>query len=720
MPQLLPGCALVRIGASLVSAGTERAAAEFARKNLMQKAKARPDLVREVIAKVRRDGLISAIDAVRNRLDQPSVLGYSSAGTVIAVGDGISDVQVGDRVACAGAGHAVHAELACIPRLLLAKIPDSAISFEEAAFATVGAVAMHAVRTGEAQLGDTVAVIGLGLLGQLAVQILKAAGCRVFGFDPNSSRASLAARLGADRTCDSAGDFRDSCRQVTAGYGVDSVVITAGTPSSDPVNLAGAVARDRAIVVAVGTVGLEIERKDFYEKELDFRISRSYGPGRYDTAFEQKGHDYPIGQVRWTETRNMESFLALLASRKVDVQAILTHKFPIERARDAYEVIAGRSGEASLGVVITYPESKVRTARVDLKPPAPSAALSVGVLGAGTFALNTLLPAIKQVGNADLAGVCSATGTHARHAADKFGFRFCTSDDKDLLHDGTVNSVVIATRHHLHARQVIAALEAGKHVFCEKPLCLNERELSDIVRAYHERPAATALIVGFNRRFAPMARRLKEFLSSVQEPLLMHYRVNAGFLPPDHWTQDPEQGGGRLLGEACHFIDFLSFLAGAPPIQVAASAVSDSSRYSGDNFNVVLRFADGSQGSLTYAANGDRAYAKERIEVFGGGVTAVLDDFRQLELIRLGKKNTEHSALKQDKGHVEEWRAFAASVRSGKEAPIPFEEIVASTLATLCARQSIQMGVSVQVGTTEFIASALHSPDTAGDNEEKS
>jgi predicted dehydrogenase len=416
----------------------------------------------------------------------------------------------------------------------------------------------------------------------------------------------------------------------------------------------------------------------------------------------------------------MESFLALLAARKLDVQGILTHKFPIERAHDAYAVITGRSGEAFLGVVITYPESNWRTTRVDLKPSAPAAALSVGVIGAGAFALNTLLPAIKQGGDADLAGVCSATGTHARHAADKFGFRFCTSNDKDILHDTTVNTVVIATRHHLHARQVIAALEAGKHVFCEKPLCLNERELADIVRTYHERSAATALMVGFNRRFAAMARRLNEFFSSVQEPLLMHYRVNAGFLPPDHWTQDPEQGGGRLLGEACHFIDFLSFLAGAAPIQVTASAVSDSSRYSGDNFSILLRFANGSQGSLTYAANGDRAFAKERIEVFGGGATAVLDDFRQLELVRQGKKSVERSTLQQDKGYAEEWRAFAASVRSGKEAPISFDEIVASTLATLCAQQSIQTGASVEVGTTEFIASALRSLDTAGDNEEKS
>jgi predicted dehydrogenase len=716
-PQLLPGGVLVRVAASLVSAGTERAASEFAGKNLVQKAKARPDLVRDVLTKLRRDGLLSTMDAVRSRLDQPLALGYSSAGTVMAVGEGVTDIRVGDRVACAGAGYAVHAEFACVPRLLVAKIPHDDVRFEDAAFATVGAVAMHGIRTAGVQLGDAVAVIGLGLLGQLTVQILKSAGCRVIGFDINPARASLASRLGADQVCDSAAALRDLCQQVTQGQGVDSVLITAETSSSDPVNLAGAVARERAVVVAVGTVGMEIERKAYYEKELDFRLSRSYGPGRYDAAFEQKGRDYPIGYVRWTETRNMESFLALLAAGKVDVGSIVTHKFPIACAREAYELITGKTGEASLGVLITYPEAEVAVRRVDLKPLGQAAAVSLGVLGAGTFALNTLLPVIKQSGDGDLVGICSATGTHSRAAADRFGFRFCTSDENEVLRDSSVNTVVIATRHYLHGRQVVAALEAGKHVFCEKPLCLGEDELAAIIRAYEVRPAAATLMVGFNRRFAPMAGRLKEFLAAIHEPLLMHYRVNAGFLPPDHWTQDSEQGGGRLLGEVCHFIDLLCFLSSAEPVQVTASATSDSSRYSGDNLTVLLRFANGSQGSITYAANGDRTYSKERIEIFGGGSIAVLDDFRQLELVRNGKKTIERSPLKQDKGHAEEWRAFAAAVRSGKKAPISFEGIVASSLATLRAYRSCQTGATVAVGTTEFIGAALHPSDASGDNE---
>jgi predicted dehydrogenase/threonine dehydrogenase-like Zn-dependent dehydrogenase len=716
-PQLLPGCVLVRVAASLVSAGTERAASEFAGKNLVQKAKARPDLVRDVLTKLRRDGLVSTMDAVRSRLDQPLALGYSSSGTILAVGEGVSDFCVGDRVACAGAGYAVHAEFACVPRLLVVKIPRDDVPFEEAAFTTIGAVAMHGVRTAGVQLGDAVAVIGLGLLGQLTVQILKSAGCRVIGFDINPARASLASRQGADHVCDSATSLRDLCQQVTKGQGVDSVLITAETSSSGPVNLAGAVARERAVVVAVGTVGMDIERKAYYEKELDFRISRSYGPGRYDAAFEQKGRDYPIGYVRWTETRNMESFLALLAEGKVDVSSIVTHKFPIARAREAYDLITGKTGEVSLGVLITYPEAEAASARVDLKPLGQAAAVSLGVLGAGAFALNTLLPVIKQSGEGNLVGICSATGTHSRYAADRFDFRFCASDENEVLRDSSINTVVIATRHHLHGGQVVAALEAGKHVFCEKPLCLSEDELAAVVRAYNARPDATALMVGFNRRFAPMTCRLKEFLAAIREPLLMHYRVNAGFLPPDHWTQDPEQGGGRLLGEVCHFIDLLSFLSGAEPVQVTASAASDASRYSGDNLTVLLRFANGSQGSITYAANGDRSYSKERIEIFGGGSVAVLDDFRQLELVRNGKKTSECSSLRQDKGHAGEWREFAAAVRSGKKAPMGFEEIVASSLATLRAHRSCQTGTTVSVGTAEFIASALHPSDASGDNE---
>ena len=476
-PQLLPGCVLVRMAASLVSAGTERASCEFARKNLLQKAQARPDLVREVIGKVRRDGMLSAIVAVRSRLDQPNALGYSSSGTVIEVGDGVTDLHVGDRVACAGANHAVHAEFGCIPRLLAARIdPESAVSFEDAAFTTLGAVALHGVRTAEVKLGDVVAVIGLGLLGQLTVQILRAAGCRVLGMDLAPERADLALRLGADDVTISRDGLRDLCLHHSNGHGADAVLITAETPSNEPVDTAGEIARDRGVVVAVGTVGMDIQRRLYFEKELDFRVSRSYGPGRYDSAYEQKGREYPIGYVRWTETRNMEAFLQLLSQGKLDVKSLITHRFQIDRAEDAYDLITGRVGQPFLGVLITYPEQREASREIQLVGKGSSLILArgksmaIGILGAGNFSMSTLLPVIKRIRGADMLGVCAASGSHARHAAEKFGFQYCTTDERRILDDPNVNTILIATRHHLHGPQVVAALEAGKHIFCEKPL----------------------------------------------------------------------------------------------------------------------------------------------------------------------------------------------------------------------------------------------------------
>jgi len=429
-PQLLPGCVLVRTAASLVSAGTERASAEFAKKNLLAKAKARPDLVRDVLAKFQRDGLSATLGTVRSRLDQPQSVGYSSAGTVAAVGDGITDIAPGDRVACAGANYAVHAEFACVPRLLLAKIPASnseapPVSFEEAAFGTLGAICLHGIRTAEAALGETVAVIGLGLLGQITVQLLRIAGCRVLGMDLVQQRADLARQNGAEATATNAAEFRDLCFQLTGGRGADAILITAETPSSDPVNLAAEVARDRAIVCAVGTVGLELQRKLYYEKELDFRISRSYGPGRYDTAYEQKGRDYPIGHVRWTETRNLEAFLQLLADRKLTLRSLITHRFPLEQSTRAYDLISGKSPEPYLAVMLQYPEAAQIEAprRISSSHTVPSASeLGVGVLGAGNFALSTLLPALQQIKTVSFQGVCNATGPRSHHAAEKFHF----------------------------------------------------------------------------------------------------------------------------------------------------------------------------------------------------------------------------------------------------------------------------------------------------------
>jgi predicted dehydrogenase/threonine dehydrogenase-like Zn-dependent dehydrogenase len=697
-PRVLPGCVLVRIAASLVSAGTERASSDFAAKSLLQKARSRPDLVREVMNKIRRDGLLSAASAVRSRLDQPAALGYSSAGTVIEVGEEITDLRPGDRVACAGAGFAVHAEFACVPRLLVARIPSAEVNLESAAFTTIGAVAIHGVRTAEVKLGDVVAVVGLGLLGQLTVQVLNAGGCRVIGIDPVQERAELAAKSGALAVTASEAEFRDLCLRHSGGHGADSVLIAAETPSSGPVNLASEVARDRGVVVAVGTIGMDLHRKLYYEKELDFRVSRSYGPGRYDTAFEQKGRDYPIGYVRWSETRNMEAFLRLLADGKIDVEPLITHSFAIENARAAYDLITGKSEEPHLGVVIRYPSDEVGARRLELIPrrahTSPQGQVGVGLLGAGNFAQGVLIPAIKSTPGTQLVGLCASSGARSRSSAAKFGFSFCTTDEEEIYSDASINTIVIATRHHLHAAQVIRGLECGKNVFCEKPLCLNEEELEQIERACARCDGELRLMVGFNRRFAAMARRMKEFLSQSSGPFAMHYRVNAGALPKDHWIEDPEQGGGRILGEVCHFVDFLSFLCGVPPTAVSARSVNSPS---GQDVIASLEFADGSQGTISYLCSGDRAFSKERVEVFGGSSVAVLDDFRHLDLVRHGRKTSSRSWLKQDKGHAAEWKAFCECIQSGQPARISFEEIAASTRATIRILDSLRSGRELRV-----------------------
>jgi predicted dehydrogenase/threonine dehydrogenase-like Zn-dependent dehydrogenase len=716
-PQLLPGCVLVRVAASLVSAGTERASTEFASKNLLAKAKARPDLVRDVLAKMRRDGLASTLQTVRSRLDQPQSLGYSSAGVVVAVGDGIADINVGDRVACAGAGFAVHAEFACVPRMLVAKIPEtveaaSQVSYEEAAFGTVGAICLHGIRTAEVTLGDTVAVIGLGLLGQITVQLLQAAGCRVFGIDLLRQRADLAIGSGAEAACTGVREFRDLCSQKTGGVGMDSVLITAETPSSEPVNLAAELARDRAIVVAVGTVGMELQRKLYYEKELDFRISRSYGPGRYDAAYEQKGRDYPIGHVRWTETRNLEAFLQFIADGKLDLPSLITHRFPMEQAMRAHDLITGTTREFYLGTLITYADAESGTTpNLSEKIPLPavvpaSGSIGLGVLGAGSFAQNTLLPALKAIPGVAFIGVCNATGPRSRNAAEKFGFSYCSNSEAELLQDPKIKAVLIATRHNLHASQSIAALSAGKVVFCEKPLCLNEGELAALVCA-SANDNAPLLMVGFNRRFAPMAVEMKRFLSEIHEPLAIHYRVNAGYIPADHWVNDPELGGGRILGEVCHFVDFLCFLAGACPIAVQAQMVGNPGQYSMDNVVASLKFANGTLGTIGYLANGDKSASKERVEVFGGGSVAILEDFRRLELMRNGRKQITRARWGQDKGHKAEMQAFVDALRGKMPLPTPFEQVVGSTLATLRLQNSCQTGQPLTVELSEFVASAL-------------
>ena len=695
VPTPRAGMALVRTAASLVSAGTERMVVEFAERSLVGKARSRPDLVKQVLDKARREGLVPTVAAAFDRLDQPMALGYSSAGTIIALGPDMHSFKTGQRVACAGGGFAVHAEYNVVPRNLLTPLPKN-VDFESAAFATLGAIAMHGFRLAEPQVGERVAVIGLGLLGLLMAQIASAAGCNVLGIDIDPRRIALASSLGLQAVVRK--NAEPTSQAFTANRGFDAVLICADTSSNDPVELAAVIARDRARIVATGAVGLNIPRKIYYEKELSFINSRSYGPGRYDPAYEEGGSDYPIGYVRWTEGRNLASTVELMAKGKLNVQPLITHRFPIGQAATAYEVITGRKKESFLGVLLTYPEApdEPKTSRVEFAvQPRPSSTVKLGVLGAGLYANATLLPVIRGSRDFELVGIASAGGLHAQHSGKKFGFKYATSSDDEIVNDPDINTVAILTRHDSHAELVVKALKAGKNVFVEKPLAINSSQLLAISKQLKAN-SQSLLTVGFNRRFAPLTRELSAFYRDRTEPMHVHYRVNAGYIPLNHWTQDPALGGGRIIGEGCHFIDLITFLVGAPPMSVSAQALPDNGKYREDNVSMTFAFPDGSVGVVDYLANGDKSFPKERLELFCSGMIAVLDDFRALTTIRNGQRKQVKLAA-QDKGWKNEMTAFAKAIREGGEPPIPYGQLIGVTRAAFAAVESIRLGSVVSV-----------------------
>ncbi len=698
VPQAVKGTALVKTSASLVSAGTERMLVEFAKQNLAGKAKSRPDLVRQVLNKIKREGLLPTIYAALNKLDQPMVLGYSSAGRIVKVGPGLEGFKVGDRVACGGGGQAVHAEFASIPEHLMTPIPET-LSFESAAFTTIGAIAMQGFRLAEVGVGSRVAVIGLGLLGLLTTGIANAAGCQVLGVDLDPKRVTLAKQMGAQRAV-SREQAQEAAEVFSLGHGVDAVLICADTKENDPVVLAGEIARDRAKVVAVGAIGLEIPRKIYYEKELSLIVSRSYGPGRYDPDYEENGLDYPIGYVRWTENRNMASFINLLAQGKLDVSPLITHRIPIQEGKRAYELIT--SEEPHLGVLLTYGDEEIpEENRIpNLKAPTvrvkPGEILALGVLGAGNYAQSTFLPVINKNGGIAPVGIVSASGTSAHHAAQRFGFGFAASDPSAVIEDPAINMIAILTRHNLHTPQILEAFEAGKNVYCEKPLAINKEQLEQIREAV-QKEDQPLLMLGFNRRFAPLAKRMKSFVDKRQEPLVAHYRVNANVLPPDHWLLDPEVGGGRIIGEACHFIDFLTFLVGENPIEVTTKGLPDQGKYREDNVVMNFIFPDGSIGIISYLANGDKSYSKEYLEVFSGGRIAVLDDWRNLKLVSKGKHKIKRHLLTQDKGHKNAWLAFQDAVMGKNVPPIPYDQLLGVSEAAFAAVESLRTGENKKI-----------------------
>jgi len=694
VPTPRKGQALVKVEASLVSAGTERMVVEFAEKSLIGKARSRPDLVRQVIDKARREGLVHTAQAAFNRLDQPMALGYSSAGTIVELGEEMHGFKIGQRVACAGGGYAVHAEYNVVPRNLLTLLPEN-VDSESAAFTTLGAIALHGFRLAEPQIGENVAVIGMGLLGLLVAQIATAAGCNVLGIDVDPSRITLASSLGLRAVLRE--EAVDASTAFTANRGFDAILICADSASNDPVELAGAIARDRARVVATGAVGLTFPRKVYYEKEISFINSRSYGPGRYDLNYEEQGNDYPLGYVRWTEGRNFEAVIDLVAKGQLNVRPLITHRFDIGEAVQAYEVITGKKNEKFLGVLLTYQEVKRKEERRVVFPAIvhrPSSIVRLGVLGAGLFANSVLLPSLKKAGDIELVGIASSGGLHAQHAGKKFGFQYASSNDEEIINDANINTLAILTRHDSHADLVVKALKAGKHVFVEKPLAITPEQLKKIegqLRITED----CLLLTGFNRRFSPFAQSLSSFFFRRAEPMYVHYRINAGAIPLNHWTQDPEIGGGRIIGEGCHFVDFITFLIGAAPISVTAHALPGGGKYRDDNVSMTFTFPDGSLGIIDYLANGDKSFPKERVEVFCGGQIAVLDDFVSLQTVKDGKKKEVKDT--QNKGWVDEWKAFAKAIREGGEPPIPYKQLIDVTKATFAAVESLRNQGTVQI-----------------------
>ena len=721
------GGVLVRNATSLISSGTERATVALGAKSLVGMGLERPDLVQSLIRRVRTAGIAEAAAAVRAKLDAGVALGYSSAGEVLEVGAGAEEFAVGERVASAGADYASHAEVNWVPKNLCVRIPGG-VDFEAAASVAVGGIALHAVRVAEVKLGERVAVVGLGLVGLLAAQVLKAAGCWVWGIDLDPDRVRLGRDLGLDFACESRA-WRESPWYASSerGEGPDAVIVAAATRSTEPIELAGRLARDRGIVVVVGDVRVDIPREFYYKKELQVRYSRSYGPGRYDAGYEERGIDYPYGFVRWTEKRNMEAFLALVEAGKVRVSPLVTHRFAISDALSAYDLLSGKRREKYLGILITYPSQASASKRVALHLPlkprgewpvasgkpgitrhSPLATghlpLRVGWIGAGSFSKAKLLPALRKISGVEFGGLANSTGISAKKAAGRFGFRYCSTDAAEILSDQSLDAVFIATPHHLHAPLVIAALKQGKHVFVEKPLCVSEVELDQIAEAYGA--AGRILAVGFNRRFSPFARECKEFFEGRSGPLSVLYRINAGRLPPAHWTNDPEQGHGRVIGEVCHFVDLLQYLTGSLPSEVRAVALDaegradPSSTFEGgpaeDNIHIQIGFADGSRGEILYLSSGDTSVPKERVEVFGGGRTAVSEDFRKSWFYRNNRCRARR-LWRQDKGHRAELEAFVQAVKSNGGPPVSFDSLYATTLATFRIRESLARGAELPV-----------------------
>lgn len=709
----VPSCGaneiLVRNVASLISPGTEKLLIEMGQKNLVGKAMARPDLVSLAYQKAKKEGFLNVFREAMDRLDEPLPLGYSSAGEVMEVGKKVKGFSVGDRVACAGAGFASHAEVIAVPEDMCVKLPSAKsggkpLPFEEASFVMLGGIALQGIRCAEITFGERIVVVGLGLIGLLLVQIAKAYGCTVIGIDIDSEKVRLAERLGCDLGLVLGRDsVEQSILNVTDGHGADAVILTAATKDNSPILLAERITRQRGRVVLVGVSDLTLTRKAFWDKELTFTVSKASGP---TTQSSRSGALFPLELVRWTESRNLREFIRLLSNGSVRVKDLITHKVAIDKATDAYEMIL-KGSERYIGVVITYAEDRplkrsvvFSKGRVGSPGIAPEGDLrsAVGIIGAGLFTKNVLLPTASRVQGLRLVGIAAKTGVSSRHVGNKFGFKYATTNMKEMLDDKNIGSILITTRHNLHADMIVAALAAGKNVFVEKPLCINREQLSEIIGANAGRSGTSVLMVGFNRRYSSLGVRLRDLFARRTSPMQVHYRVNAGYLPPDHWTQDPDIGGGRIIGEVCHFVDFLQFITSEEPIEVYTSSIGGKTGRFGipDNVEIAIRFSEGSLGTITYSAMGSKGYSRERVEVYCDESVGVVEDFRRLEFIKGAKKKTT-KLWNQDSGYKRELEHFLAM--SPEEAKASFRGAVLTTLATFAAESSLRTRSIVPIET---------------------
>ncbi len=694
VPNISNGMVLIQNHYSLISAGTEGGTASTARKGLIGKAKERPQQVKQVLDTLKQQGPVQTYRAVMKKLDSYSPLGYSSAGVVVDVAPDVKGFSVGDLVACAGAGYANHAEVIAVPVNLCVKLPSGS-DLSLAAYNTLGAIALQGVRQADLRVGETCVVIGLGLLGQLTGLILRASGIKVIGLDINARALEIARQHCVDSgfEMDSAG-IADALGELSGGVGADAVIITAATSSTQPINLAGTLLRKRGTVVVVGDVPTGFDREpDYYKKELSLKMSCSYGPGRYDIDYEEKGIDYPAGYVRWTENRNMQAFQDLIHTGKIDIGYLTSHRFSLDEAPNAYDLILDKS-EGFLGIIIEYDVNKEvdrGSVYVEAKGSANVAPgmPGIGFIGAGSYAMSHLLPNLPSDGSISMTGVMTSSGTSSRSVAEKFGFSYCASSADDIFNDAATSTVFIATRHDTHAEYVNRVISAGKNVFVEKPLCLNQDELDGIVSAWSiHKPI---LMVGFNRRFSQLAQQIKTAVGD--GCMAMIYRINAGEIPSNAWIQDDELGGGRVIGEVCHFIDFMIYMNGSLPTQVYAVALKDMENL-GDTLNINLTFSNGSIGTICYFANGSKSLAKEYIEVYKGGLTAILRDFKELE-IHGAKKPVRKKLLNQNKGQAVMVEKFMQAVKDGVGCPIPLSETYASTLVTFKVLESLRQGQAV-------------------------